>query len=51
MQKTETYHYLGITINEEGNQEEHIKVIARKSETIRRELDAIGERIKLEKRR
>ena len=51
VQKTETYHYLGITINEEGNQEEHIKVIARKSETIRKELDAIGERIKLEKRR
>ena len=28
--KTKTYHQLGITINEEGNLEEHIKVIARK---------------------
>ena len=42
VQKTETYHYLGITINEEGNLEEHIKVIARKCETISREIDAIG---------
>ena len=30
VRKTETYHYLGITINEEGNLEEQIKVIARK---------------------
>ena len=42
VQKTEAYHYLGITINEEGNLEEHIKVIARKCETISREIDAIG---------
>ena len=42
VQKNETYHYLGITINEEGNLEEHIKVKARKCETISREIDAIG---------
>ena len=42
VQKTETYHYLGITINGEGNLEEHIKVIARKCEIISREIDAIG---------
>ena len=40
--KTETYHYLGITINEEGNLEEHIKVIARKCETISMEIGAIA---------
>ena len=40
--KTETYHYLGITINEEGNLEERLKVIARKCETICRKIDAIG---------
>ena len=39
--KTETYHYLGITTNE-GNLEEHIKVMARKCEIISREIDAIG---------
>ena len=42
VQKTETYHYLGITINGEGNLEEHIKVIARKYEIISTEIDAIG---------
>ena len=42
VRKTETYHYLGITINEEGNLEEHKKVISRKCETISREIDAIG---------
>ena len=42
VQKTETYHYLGITINGEGNLEEHIKVIARKCEIISTEIDAIG---------
>ena len=42
VQKTEAYHYLGITINEEGNLEEHMKVIARKCETISRKIDAIG---------
>ena len=47
--KTETYHYLGITINEEGNLEEHIKVIARKCETIRWEIDAIGANNQFEK--
>ena len=31
VQKTETYHYLGITINKEGNLEEHIKAIAKKN--------------------
>ena len=41
VQKTEIYCYLGKTINEEGNLEEHIKVIARKCETIRREIDAM----------
>ena len=40
--KNETYHYLGITINEEGSLEERLKVIARKCETICREIDAIG---------
>ena len=29
VQKTEAYHYLGITINEEGSLEEHMKVIAK----------------------
>ena len=38
VQKIETYHYLGITINEEGNLEDHIEVIARKCETINREI-------------
>ena len=42
VQKTETYHYLGITLNEEDNLEEYIKVIAKKYETISSELDAIG---------
>ena len=42
VQKTEAYHYLGITINEEGSLEEHMKVIAKKCETISREIDAIG---------
>ena len=42
VQKTEAYHYLGITINEEGNLEEHMKVIARKCEAIGRKIDAIG---------
>ena len=42
VQKTETYHYLGITINKEGNLEVHIKVTAKKRETISREIDAIG---------
>ena len=41
VQRTETYHHLGITINEEGKLEEYIKVIARKCETISREIDAI----------
>ena len=41
VQKTETYHYLGITLNEEDNVEEHVKVIARKCETIRMKIDAI----------
>ena len=36
-----TYQYLGITRNEEGNLEEHIKVIVSKRETINRETDAI----------
>ena len=40
--KTETYHYCGITMNKEGNLEESIKIIARKCETISREIDAIG---------
>ena len=40
--KAETCHYLGITINEEGNLEKHIKVIARKCKTISTEIDAIG---------
>ena len=39
---TKTYHYLGITINEEGNLAEHINVIAKKIETISREIDAAG---------
>ena len=39
---TKTYHYLGITINEEGNLAEHVKVIAKKIETISREIDAAG---------
>ena len=42
VQKTETYHYLGITINEKGNLEQHIEVIEKKCETISREIDAIG---------
>ena len=42
VQKTETYHYLGETINEEGNLEKYIKVIARKCETISKEIDAVG---------
>ena len=42
VQKTETYHYLGITINEKGNLEQHIEVIEKKCETISREKDAIG---------
>ena len=42
VQKTEMYHYLGITVNKEGNLEQHIKVIARKCEIISREIDAIG---------
>ena len=42
VQKTETYHSLGITKNEECNLEEHIKAIARKCETISEEIDAIG---------
>ena len=42
VQKNETCHYLGITISEEGNLEQHIKVKARKCETISRKIDAIG---------
>ena len=42
VQKTETYHYLGITINKEGNLEEHIKITAKKCETISTKIDAIG---------
>ena len=42
VQKTETYHYLGITINEKGNLEQHIEVIEKKCETVSREIDAIG---------
>lgn len=40
--KTEICQYLEITINEEGNLEEHIKVITRKCETIPKEIDDIG---------
>ena len=40
--KTETCQYLGITINKERNLEKYIKVIARKSDTIIRETEAIG---------
>ena len=42
VQKTKTYHYLGITINKKGNLEEHIKAIVKKCETISMEIDAIG---------
>ena len=39
--RTETYHYLGKTIKEERKLEEYVKVIARKCETISREIDGI----------
>ena len=40
--KTETYQYLRITMKEGGNLEEQIKVIARKCDKIRREIDSLG---------
>ena len=40
--KTETYQYLRITIKEGGNLEEQIKVIPRKCDKIRREIDSLG---------
>ena len=39
--KAEIYQYLRITINEEGNLEDHIKVIIRKREATIKETDAI----------
>ena len=42
MQKTKAYQDLGVKINEEGNLEEHVKIIARRFEAIIRETDAIG---------
>ena len=41
MQKTKAYQDLGV-ITEEGNLEEHVKIIARRFEAIIRETDAIG---------
>ena len=42
MQKTKAYQDLGVKITEEGNLEEHVKIIARRFEAIIRETDAIG---------
>ena len=36
VENIETYWYLGITINEEGNLEGHIKVMPKKCETVSR---------------
>ena len=42
--KTETCQCVGKTMEKEGNLEEYIKVMARKCDTVSREVDAIGQK-------
>ena len=44
VRKTETCQYVGKTMKKEGNLEEYIKVMARKCDTVSREIGAIGEK-------
>ena len=42
IQRTETYKYLGLIINEKGNLKDHIKELQKKCESANREIRAIG---------